>query len=84
MKEGLVKYNNFFFWWKVEEGKYGTSFRRWWRFRTAYRDGVLDFYSTLILITCGFTMLYGIYKGNKKGKKYYQRERLNELTLQGL
>ncbi len=35
LAEGLVKYNNFVFWWKIDEDKYGANFRRYWRFRKA-------------------------------------------------
>lgn len=66
MKEGLVKYNNFVFWWKAD----GSKYRRWWRFRRAYKDGALDFYMSTTLIIGGFILLYGLYRGNKKRGKY--------------
>lgn len=69
IKEGLVKYNNFIFWWKVDSDKYGANFRKYWRMRRAYKDGALDFYMTTFLIIGGFTLFYGLFKGRGKSSK---------------
>lgn len=68
LSEGLVKYNNFVFWWKTDSEKYGSNFVKWWRFRRAYKEGVLDFYMRTVFLIGGFTLLYGLYRGNKKKK----------------
>jgi hypothetical protein len=68
LSEGLVKYNNFVFWWKTDSDKYGSNFIKWWRFRRAYKEGVLDFYMRTVILIGGFTLLYGLYRGNKKKK----------------
>lgn len=64
--DGIVKYNNFVFWWKRDSDKYGSNFRRWWRFRRAYKEGVFDFYMSTLMLIGGFTLIYGLYRGNKK------------------
>lgn len=69
MKEGLVKYNNFIFWWKVDADKYGANFRKYWRMKRAFKDGALDFYMTTFLIIGGLTMIYGLFKGRGKSAK---------------
>lgn len=84
LKEGLVKYNNFIFWWKVDSDKYGQSFRRYWRLRQAYNSGMLDFYTRLLIIIGGVTVVYGVYRGYKKRGNTSYRERVNELKLEEL
>jgi hypothetical protein len=69
MKEGLVKYNNFIFWWKTDSGRYGSKFRKYWRMKRAYKDGALDFYMSTFIIIGGFTLIYGIFKGRAKSAK---------------
>jgi len=80
-KEGLVKYNNFVFWWKPDSDKYGDRFRKYWRMRRALKDGVLDFYMTTFLIIGGFTIIYGLFKGRGKSAKDVYQERVNEIKM---
>lgn len=84
LSEGLVKYNNFVFWWKADSEKYGSSFRRYWRFNRAVKEGVFDFYLSTMMVICGLTMLYGLYRGNKKRGKFTHQEKVNELKLADL
>jgi len=77
-----VKYNNFVFWWRVDEAKWGTNFRRYWRFRKAQKEGVFDFYSRVVLLLGGATLLYGFFKGRKQDSAYL--ERVNSLRLKEL
>ena len=72
------------FWWKRDSEKYGSNFRRWWRFSRAYKEGVLDFYMTSLLLIGGFTLIYGIYRGNKNGTKFDYQEKVNEIKLKEL
>jgi hypothetical protein len=81
IKEGLVKYNNFVFWWKPDSEKYGANFRKYWRMRRALKDGVLDFYVTTFLIIGGFTIIYGLFKGRGKSAKEVYQERVNEIKM---
>ena len=78
-----MKYNNFIFWWKADSDKYGKHFRKWWRFRRAYKEGVLDFYSSTILIVGGLTIFYGILKG-RKGDKHSYQEKVNSIKIEEL
>ena len=81
---GLVKYNNFVFWWKVDSDRYGSSFVRWWRWRRAYKEGVLDFYMKAMLGLAGFTLVYGFYRGYRKRGAHSYHERVNSLKLEEL
>jgi len=49
------------------------------------KQGVLDFYMTIILIVGGVTILYGVYRGRKKGsEKFRYQEQMNQLKLDEL
>lgn len=45
---------------------------------------MLDFYSRMIMIVGGVTILYGVYRGNKKSGGSRYQEKLNELKLADL
>ena len=69
-----MKYNNFIFWWKVDSDKWGTNFKKYWRFRKAYNEGVFDFYLSTLLLVGGLTIVVGLIKGYRKGGKESHRE----------
>lgn len=69
-----MKYNNFIFWWKADSDRWGSNFKKYWRFRKAYNEGVIDFYMSTILIIGGLTMTVGFLKGYRKGGKETHRE----------
>ena len=81
LKEGLVKYNNFIFWWKKDSNGYGSGFKRYWRFKKAYNEGVLDFYMSTLLLVGGFTVIYGVYRGYKKKGNHSYYENINKLKM---
>ncbi len=56
----------------------------WWRLRRAYKEGAIDFYMSTLLLIGGFTMLYGMYRGNKKKGKFVYQEKVNELKIKEL
>jgi len=39
---------------------------------------------TSLLLIGGSTLLYGMYRGNKKGGKFYYQEKVNEIKLKEL
>lgn len=65
-----MKYHNFVFWWRVEEGRYGAGFRRWWRWRRAKEEGVMGFYLGTVLVVGGLTMLFGVWRGYRNRGKH--------------
>lgn len=79
LKEGIVKYRRLAFWWSADGDKFmGKSrFRRFWNFRKAYKEGVIDLYMTTILIVGGLTILIGAYRGRKKSKDMSYQEKVN-------
>ena len=79
-----MKYNNFVFWWKADSDRYGKHFRKWWRFRRAYKEGVFDFYSSTFLVIGSFTLLYGLYRGSKKRGNHSYQEKVNAIKLEEL
>ncbi len=79
-----MKYNNFVFWWKPNAEKYGNNFRKWWRFRRAYKDGVMDFYTNTFLIIGGCTLCIGLLKGRGKSGKLAYQEKVNEIKMKEL
>ena len=70
VSSGLTRYHNFAFWWKVEEGRYGSNFRRWWRWRKAKQEGVVGFYMGSALVVGGLTVLIGVWRGSRKRGKF--------------
>ncbi|TNV79085.1 hypothetical protein FGO68_gene890 [Halteria grandinella] len=72
LKDGLTKYNNFIFWWKVDSDRWGSSFTRYWRFRKAYNEGMFDL------------MFVGLIKGYRNGDMATHQEQFNALRLQEL
>ena len=69
--EGIVKYKKMAFWWHSNNNSYFSSTRieKFWNLRKAQKQGVFDFYMRTIMIVGGFTILIGVWRGRKKGKK---------------
>ncbi len=84
---GIVKYKRFAFWWKKDEDKFlgRSKLRRFFSFRSAVKEGVIDFYMRAMLIVGGITIIYGVYRGRKKGsKKFTYQEQMNKLKMDEL
>jgi hypothetical protein len=72
------------FWWRTDSTKYGGSFLKYWRLKKALNEGLLDFYTRIVLIVGGTTILYGVYRGNKRSGGARFQEKVNELKLADL
>eukprot|EP00347_Sterkiella_histriomuscorum_P024505 403330876 len=88
LQQGLVKYKKIAFWWQPDQSKYfgNSKFRKFWNFRKAQKEGVLDFYMTTVLIVGGSVILFGVYRGYRKAnnKKTGYKESVNQLKAEEL
>lgn len=69
------------FWWRNDQSRV----RKWWNFRRAYKEGMIDFYSTVVLIIGGSTILIGVMKGSKNSEWYSEQKnmiKMKEIDLE--
>ncbi|CDW80404.1 UNKNOWN [Stylonychia lemnae] len=87
LQQGLVKYKKISFWWQTDSNSWfaNSRLKKIWNFRRAQKQGVTDFYLRTIMLVGGFTILFGVWRGRKKGKKSQtHKEQSNQLKMEEL